>query len=677
MYISRIRVQGYRCCNDTSVKFNRGLNVIIGENNAGKSTILKALGLVFSRSGQKLTVDDFYRWVTPSDTPPSVTITVIICGTADDRPEDKAVVASWLTKLASPWEATLTFRYFLPETELETFQKELNGSGSNYWEIVEKNLPKFVSRIYGGNPDAKNRAESEWLEKFDYHFLDAIRDAETYMFSGKNALLKKVLQRFLDYDLNDKTAEEKQAEILRRRGSCDTCSTMLLGEISQRIDRNAILDLASKTGASIGGKPEIAGRLDETDLLSALKLVIHKQGLDLPLSHNGLGYNNLIYISLILANLDVETSSFLGENAKVFPMLLIEEPEAHLHPPMQYKFLKFLSERVNAAGKSRQIFITTHSTHITAAVGLDTIVCMSTDDNGRDVRVSYPGKVFSSSATGQTSKNYVERYLDATKSNMLFSKGIIFVEGMAELLLFPVLSEIAGCSLEDRLVTIIRVDGVTFKHFLPIFGVGVHEDLAEYALKRKVACVVDTDPSRRRKIAKARWKKCWPYELEADADNFEYRPRSGVAENLFAACLTHTSVQAFSGVPGKEKTFEYDLAYANPGNKLLLTSMSDEATANLFADLSVSLDDMLATLDDERIIASVPTISGDDAEKKRALLASSYLLDVEASKGSHSLELSRNLKDAINAGNADVVVIPKHIRDAIRWACGMVDTHGR
>lgn len=676
MYISKLRVQGYRCCRDTSVEFNKGLNVIIGENNAGKSTLLKALGLVFNRSGQKITTDDFYRWGTAKNSPPTITITVTICGTEDDRPEDKAVVASWLTKLVAPWEATLTFRHFLPETEIDAFQKEVNEDKSNYWLVVEKNTPKFVSRIYGGNPEAKNRADLEWLEKFDYHFLDAIRDAETYMFSGRNALLKKVLQRFLDYDLNDKPAGEKESEILRRQGSCETCATTLLGEVRERIDRNAILELASKTGASIGGQPEIAGHLDESDLLSALKLVIHKQGLDLPLSHNGLGYNNLIYISLILASLDVETSSFLGENAKIFPMLLIEEPEAHLHPPMQYKFLKFLDERINDIGKSRQIFISTHSTHITAAVGLDAIICMATEDDGKNVYVSYPGKVFSSSAADQTSKKYVERYLDATKSAMLFSKGVIFVEGMAEILLLPLFSEIAGYSLEDNHVTIIRVDGVTFKHFLPIFGVGVETIRLDYALKRRVSCLIDTDPSRKSKKPNARWEKCWPYELGLDVDQFDYKPRSGAAENLISTCLKHPTVKVFSGIPGTSKTFEYDLAFLNPGKGILITSMSAEIARNLINDQPSTLTNLLTTVADERITSAISLFAGSDIDKKSALFASAYLMDVEDSKGEHALELSHALQAAIKTGTIDIA-IPPHISDAISWACSTVISHAQ
>ena len=92
MYIARIRIQNYRCFRDSTIEFQPGLNVIIGENNAGKTTLLKALALIFDRKTQgRPTVYDFYSVLEPLDLPPRITISVTLRSSATDSPSDRAL----------------------------------------------------------------------------------------------------------------------------------------------------------------------------------------------------------------------------------------------------------------------------------------------------------------------------------------------------------------------------------------------------------------------------------------------------------------------------------------------------------------------------------------------------------------------------------------------------------
>ncbi|MEZ6145446.1 MAG: hypothetical protein R3B91_08530 [Planctomycetaceae bacterium] len=84
-----------------------------------------------------------------------------------DTPADRALVASWLTSLDDRWELQLTFAFFLPDTDEAAFKGALNETTDRdtFFEIVDEFLPKYVTRIYGGNPATVVTADSETLSK--------------------------------------------------------------------------------------------------------------------------------------------------------------------------------------------------------------------------------------------------------------------------------------------------------------------------------------------------------------------------------------------------------------------------------------------------------------------------------------------------------------------------------
>ncbi|MDD2284755.1 MAG: AAA family ATPase [Paludibacter sp.] len=677
MYISKMKIKGFRNFKEKEILFNDGINVIIGHNNAGKSNVLKAISLAIdTQSSKRLDVHDFNKHTTIEElkaNPPKVSINLTISQSKDEDPnsDDLVTVGNYLIKLASPYEALLTYEFFLPENERQKYIDALSevDNTKKAWKVIQHDfLRLYTSRIWGGDPTLQVQADRESLQKFDFQFLDAIRDVERDMFSGRNTLLREVLDFFMDYKIKNDTAkspETKFAEIKTLKEVFSINADALLQTLQNRMreGKEQILDYAKQTGASFNqANPDFDGSLSEVELFSALKLIIeYETGITIPATHNGLGYNNLIFMSLLLAKMQVNSDgNYLGSNAKVFPILAIEEPEAHLHPAMQYKFLKFLKENKDVKKKVRQIFVTTHSTQIASAVSLDEIICLHSENDV--LSVGYPGKVFSETDEDKKSKAYVQRFLDATKSDMLFAEKVILVEGIAEELLLATMAKYIGHSLEDSHVAVINVGGRYFSHFTKLFDTS-----SPYAIPKKVVCLTDRDPSRKKRNGGQHFEKCYPYEYCCEVVNYEYAEN---AEDIINAFNANATIHFFSQDKLKSKTFEYDLILHNPTLDILVTDSmknQEEIKELMTKNYSDALNKLRTSAENDRIAQSLEASSWGEDEKKKALVASRYLNSV--GKGENALELCSILEDnlLLPANERKPFDVPQYIKDAIEW----------
>ena len=716
MYISKIKIDNFRNFKENEIEFNDGINVIIGHNNAGKSNLIKALGLVLNPNSKKrLSIHDFNMNASLDELrkhSPKVSITVTISKGNTSNNDDLVTVSEWLTSLTEDYEAKLTYEFFLPERYENAYFDRMNDILGSYrsgfcapytmkYILLSKPLVGPISRmkneafktisneflrfytykIWGGEVANQNQADSESLQKFDFQFLDAIRDVERDLISGRNVMLKEVLHFFLDYEIKSSqdTDEQKNDNLKNKKEDFYNKASGLIEVLDKRIasGRDKILSYASDTGASLKSKPGFEGETSDIEMLSFLRLIIEeKTGFKIPASHNGLGYNNLIYISILLAKMQANADEeYFGGNSKVFPMLVIEEPEAHLHPSMQDKFLKFLKTNISN-DTVRQIFITSHSTHVTSATELEEIICLHNDIEGNS-NVGYLAKVFDNSADDLKSLKYVKRFLDATKSNMLFAEKIILVEGLAEQLLMGIFAESLGNPLENHHVSVINIGGRYFNHFLKLFDT----EQSTSAIFKKVVCITDRDPTRREKIEDEEqnqnsYEKCYPFEYGLDSDKYEYKDHPS---HLIEKYKDHKNIRFFSQEDRRGKTFEYDLALHNPNCELLLTeSMSNKSEIQKMMELNAdnTSADCLALLgnrkvlskENERIKQAIEALNDSwaDEEKKYAVIASRYLNSI--GKGENALELAYALEENLT-DNIENFVVPNYIREALKWIC--------
>lgn len=683
MYISHIKIQGFRNFKNSDIEFNDGLNVLIGHNNAGKTNLLKALQLVIEPHYRyrRLNANDFNRDISLENLKsksPSVTISVTFKHSNieyNEQEEDLRVIANWFTDMENGYTAMLTYRFCLPAEKEDDYKAAMADveDVKKGWSILENDfLRYYVYKLLAGPLDAPMQPEMDKLERFDFQFLGAMRNVEDDMFYGRSTMLKDVLNFFIDYGIKakgERTEEERESELKEVRKNFGNEATALMTSLLERLSegKDVMLDYAHETGASFNNAlPDFKSTLTEQDLFSALKLIIrYGEDIEISATHNGLGYNNLIYMSLLLAKMQADADgNYMGDNAKVYPILAIEEPEAHLHPAMQYKFLKFLDKNLKIDHKVRQIFITTHSSQITAAVKLDDIICLHKGEDGV-TNVCYPGKVFTDSDEDKKSKNYVQRFLDATKSDMLFARKIILVEGIAEDLLMSTLARYDGRSLEDQHVAVVNINGRYFNHFVKLFNT----EASPNAIPKKLACVTDRDPVKKKKEPKCKFTACYPFDMHKDDEHYEYAVNAAEEEVAFRE---HSYIRFFSQDVNKGKTFEYELALCNPDLELLITeSMSNQAEIKniMGGDYSQAKNNVKNNQNWDDVKTSLDNTDWEDDEKRRHLIAARYLSSL--SKGENALELCLALEENYELDADDerkkTFNVPQYIHNALEW----------
>lgn len=679
MYIAEISIENFRgFSNKKTIELNEKLNIFIGHNNAGKTTIIKALQILFDTScSKKLSINDFNRQLSIEylkENPPQVTISAMLKENEGEAEysEDVVLASTMLTKIQRPYEAQITYEFFLPEREIEEYRATMavisRPNIEEYWSEIEHSfLSKYVWKLYGGDEKLKMIVDNDILHKFDFEFMQPIRDVERDLSSGSNSLLKEVIDFFIDYEIKNDTTKNKdeiKGNLQKVKREFAESSQELMTKLQGRLTagEKQIVTYADDTGATFNEtSPHFSGVLNETTLYSALRLTLEdKTGIKLPPANNGLGYNNLIYIALLLAKMQKDAmGEYYGSNAKLFSVLAIEEPEAHLHPSLQYRFLKFLKD--NMKSNVRQVFISTHSPNITAASKLDNLIVLSKEKE--DIEISYPGRVFNQNdKNDKASKAYIERYLDVTKSDMLFAKRIVLVEGISEQLLLPIFTRYLKSDLVDSHVAVINIGGRYFSHFLRLFD----RDKSKYAINKRVAVLTDLDPVRKKiGVKDARFCSCYPFELSKDS-SYEYKSTSNAIADLYSD--RKKSINVFTQTKNAGYTFEYELLLHNPTCKELIVPSITNGDTLLFLmnNYTKKYEEMVAAVGDSEECQRIKDdLSG--SKNKDQLIAALYLLYVSKAESAQEIAEVLSEKEADYRKGAFSFKIPPYIEGAIKW----------
>jgi predicted ATP-dependent endonuclease of OLD family len=203
----------------------------------------------------------------------------------------------------------------------------------------------------------------------------------------------------------------------------------------------------------------------------------------LPEKYNGLGYQNLILIVFRLMSFRDDRvhkgkAKTEDDADKILPLhlVLLEEPEAHLHVQVQQVLIKkaygiLINNTVlKAKNFSTQLVVSTHSSHIAKEIEFKNIRYfkrMPADKN----RVISTSEIISLTDTfgeDEKTEKFVQRYLRVTHCDLFFADAVIFVEGTSEAVLVPYFIRNDFAELDSRYVTILPVGGSHSHRFKPL-----------------------------------------------------------------------------------------------------------------------------------------------------------------------------------------------------------------
>ncbi|WP_439890838.1 ATP-dependent nuclease [Ralstonia sp. 25C] len=470
MYLKRIRARNFRAFGDGTTapeldwELNPGLNILVGENDAGKTGIVNAIRQVLlttSYESVRLYEQDFN--IHGSIRAQSLFIEATLSGLSK---EQEGAVLEWLT---------------LEEGDTCSLIVHLHAKFFPAQATKRARVNIIVRSGKDGSGPEIGYAVRELIRAT---YLRPLRDAEAELRPGRQSRLSQILAAHNDIagqEVNDfskiaPTTVPENLVGLMAFAQHHLGEHKVIKGVQDDINKNYLGEF-SFTGDQLESRIRIAPDLSLTPILEKFELSLLPSGSIDPDERcvRGLGYNNALFMA---------TELVLLRDGDELALLLVEEPEAHLHPQLQDRVMDLLKQhsRELADGERRvQVVMTTHSPSLVSSADIETMTMVHRGQ-------TYP---LSSGYTKlqKTDYSFLRRFIDATKANLFFARGVMMVEGPAEAILLPTLADACGRSFSKHGVSIVNVGHTGLYHYARILQ--RQNPNPEYPVP--VVCLTDRD----------------------------------------------------------------------------------------------------------------------------------------------------------------------------------------
>jgi putative ATP-dependent endonuclease of OLD family len=436
--IQSVRVSGFRGLKNVEVKLDQK-TLLIGMNNSGKTSFLKALQVAFGDT-RFVVEDDFYIGAGGTRSTEMI-VDVFIIPTDDDGAVTKEFERLWSNLFRNDVQIESGQEFVAIRTRISR-----KDDTSRFYprRIYLKEWPG-VTNWTESSCETENSVPS-LVETMPFLFQDAQRDILEDV-GKRNSFLGRALAK-VEYNTEDMQSLKEIIDTLNK-------------EAVEKSDVLKVLQrhLGELDGALGGeGKTEITSvAKDVRDLAKGIRLNYQNGENSFAMEYHGMGTRSWASLLALKAFAKIVEAERLTEKKPFFPILALEEPEAHLHPNAQKQLYRQITDFPG------QVVVSTHSPYIAAQAQLKELRSFYRDYIGTQIRS------MNLTLTPDENRRIVREVIE-NQGEILFAKVILLQEGQTEKQFLPrTIEGYFGHSCIGAGVTIISVGGCTaYSPFLKV-----------------------------------------------------------------------------------------------------------------------------------------------------------------------------------------------------------------